>query len=139
MVRVAKDFVLVIGPDFSGKHFLSGHGFMKYFASFKGHTWHHTAPELTKILQSYNRHDWKLIQFDRIFDSWNSAIVPDRQYTTGSERYNPTDHGPKEWVKFAPKLYTYVAFAIVKNKSISAEQVLYTAMKPWVAARNVAP
>ena len=84
------------------------------------------------MLTKYNDYRWRLIQFDRIFDSWDSTIIPAGAYPNSSPRYNPQIHAPKKWVEFSAKLYEFVAFVIIKNRNIHADEILYLAMKPYL-------
>ena len=137
-VRVARDFVLVLGPDFGGRDYLKGLGFKKYFADWTGHTWHHTAQQFQTILEKYSAHRWRLIQFDPVRDS-NSPVILPLSATPDRHHFEPESETPKEPVTFKPKLFEHLAFAIVKSDKYSAEQILYHAMKPRTVAENSPP
>lgn len=119
-VRSASDFVLIAGPDFGEDKYLHSKGFCKYFATWSGHRWHHTAADFEEILSAFNL-PYVVTQHNKIEDSYHRSI---QQLSPEKNRYayDAPTNGPKSFLRFDRKIYERLLCIVAKGKPI--EQVL---------------
>lgn len=123
-VKIASDFVFMLGPNFDHANYLRKHGLRKFFSAWSGHSWEHQISELSEILSKYKSYDILLLESERIYDSYNSFVIPNST-PKNSGTYDPNTHGPKPFIKLTDaRVYGWVAFVVVKNKRISAEEII---------------
>lgn len=123
-VRIASDFVFMLGPNFDYSGYLKKLGLRKFFCAWSGHTWEHQVSELSSIITKHKQYQCLLIESHRLYDSNDSLIVPDKT-PKNSGKYEPDAHGKKPFVILNDaRVYGWVAFAIVKNPALNPEQIL---------------
>lgn len=120
-VRVAADFVLIRGPDFGDERYLRSQGFRKYFATWSGHRWHHTAADFEEILSAF-RLPYVVAQHNKIEDSYHSSI---QALGPGKNKhaYDALTDGSKNFLRFETKTFERLLCIVAKGKT-PIEQIL---------------
>lgn len=123
-VRIASDFVFMLGPNFDHNGYLRKLGLRKFFSAWTGHTWEHQVSELSEIISKHGKYRCLLIESERIYDSYNSVIIPNTT-PKNSGQFDPKVHAEKPFVVLNDaRVYGWVAFAVVKNPQLTPEQIL---------------
>ena len=127
-IRIASDFVFMLGPNFDHAHYLKKFAVRKYFSAWSGHTWEHTVQELRDIISKHKNCSCLLIENGRLEDTYSSILVPIKT-PRNSGLYNPEVHGEKTFFKLNDaKVYAWTAFVVVKNKNLSPTDILFRAL-----------
>ncbi|MBO0906607.1 class I SAM-dependent methyltransferase [Jiella sonneratiae] len=122
-VRVASDFVFILGPDFEGAAALRENGLKKYFADWSGHTWHHRTHQLAQAFGKFPDYRFMLIQTNRIHDSYNHVIHPINA-TRNSGPYDANEHPEKPFIKFKQKIFGTIVAVLAKHEEIDIDRIL---------------
>jgi hypothetical protein len=123
-VALAREFVIIIGPDFDKEENLRAIGFKRFWADWQGHTFHHTTKDFEMILQEIPGIQHGIMRTGSIADSQNSAIHP-----LGSPQdqgnYDPTIHPPKKSEIFRGLgIFSNVVVVICKTPNCSVYELL---------------
>lgn len=121
-VRVAQEFVVILGPNFDNLEYLKSIGVKKYFADWSGHQWHHTVKEFSSIF-SRTGFNYSIVQFDKISSTNHEALLP---LSSPRNRgiYVPATDLPKPAVKLDQSVYTWIAAVICKNPDLDINEIL---------------
>lgn len=134
-VRIASEFVYIVGPDFSHADYLKDHDLIKYYADWSGHTLHHTPKEFGVFLSGHKTHDTRVVQFERMYDSFDQAVLPvvtPRNHGV----YNPESDAPKKYLAFDRKIYRRIMGVINKGQAVSTEQIILRGLGVHVHGQN---
>jgi hypothetical protein len=122
-VRAARDFVVMVGPDFEDGEYLRALGLAKYYGNWSGHTWHHSEAELRGVLSGLG-HPFTMLHGNPIRDSWSHAIQPFGN-RVNAYQYDPNRDPAKPFVVFERRLYETIAFVVnISGKFAAADIVL---------------
>ncbi len=124
-IDLASDFVLMTGPDFGNEKLLRAAGYKRYYACWKGHSWHHTASDLNAILSRQSGVEWAVLQAERIRDSSDRCVVPLEAPDEGGP-YTLAHDGTKALEDLTLcKVYRILAFVAVKpGSAMSLDEII---------------
>ncbi len=125
-IRVSRDFVYILGPNFDDLEYLEQLGFKKFYAHWKGHRWHHTRAELQAILDELKVR-YRIVETERIKDSGHSYIHP---LSAAGDRnhYDAAIDPPKPLVKFRRPVFGWIHAVIAIAPEIDCLDVLAPAL-----------
>lgn len=125
--RVSRDFVLVRGPNFDREDELARLALKRYYADWRGHTWHHRTEDLVRLARRVGALRTLLISHGRIRGSEDPDILP-AAAPRDQARYDAALHGPKPLVTFERKLFSRIVMVLAKSPGVNIEAVALTAV-----------
>lgn len=120
--RVARDFVLVRGPNFDRNEYLTSLSLKRYYADWRGHTWHHRTEDFARLARRAGASRALLLSHERIHGSDHPDILP-ASAPRDQARYDPALHGPKPHLAFERKLYSRIVLVLGKSPLVDLEAV----------------
>ncbi|MDB5415267.1 MAG: wbbL 1 [Rubritepida sp.] len=124
--RVASEFVLVRGPNFDRGDYLAKNALKKYFADWRGHTWHHQTEDFVRLAQRVGAREVLLLSHERIHSSEHPDILP-ASAPQDQGRYDPAAHGPKPFITFGRKIYSRIVMVLGKVPEANLQRIALTA------------
>lgn len=120
--RVAREFVLVRGPNFDHIAELADAGLKKYYADWRGHTWHHTTRDLYVLATAVTEHPAVLLNHEYMVESHHHDLLPlDAPPDQG--RYDPDKYGPKPTIRLKNKTAARMVMVLPKLAEVNAHEI----------------
>jgi hypothetical protein len=125
--RVSRDFVLVRGPNFDREEDLAKLSLKRYYADWRGHTWHHQSEDLVRLARRVGAARTIIVSHARIRGSEDPDILP-AGAPRDQGRYDATLHGTKPLIAFRRKLYSRIMMVLGKSSGVNLDAVALKAV-----------
>ena len=129
--RVSRDFVLIRGPNFDREEELRRLSLKRYYADWRGHSWHHVTADLLRLAQHAGAARTLLIPHGRIRGSEDPDILPIGA-PRDQGRYDAGLHGPKPMLTFERKFHSRITMVLGKSPAVNLDAIALKAVSDRV-------
>ncbi|MCX7684937.1 MAG: class I SAM-dependent methyltransferase [Acetobacteraceae bacterium] len=120
--RVSREFVLIRGPNFDGEDALRERGVKRYYADWSGHSWHHRAADLVRLIRAVGPLSWLVVAHRQITDFADPDLLP-LSAPSNSGRYDPTRHAPKPTGPLGLKVFSRIVAVLAKSPAVNLHEL----------------
>ncbi|MFN7001255.1 MAG: class I SAM-dependent methyltransferase [Elioraea tepidiphila] len=120
--RVAREFVLIRGPNFDGEAALRERGVKRYYADWTGHSWHHRAGDLVRIIRAVGPVSWLVVAHHQLTDFADPDLLP-LSAPPNSGRYDPARHAAKPSGPLGLRVFSRIVAVLAKRPAVNLHEL----------------